>query len=103
MCSSPLVALPPELLCHILDFMAPNEYSGFSCTCQDALSIANQKLATPNDYHFTYIRGYWSRTGAYIVGRHRMDEIKQDYLEMLAILDRQNLEWLQQRERLRQP
>lgn len=100
MCSSPLAALPPELLYHILDFMAPNEYSGFSCTGQGMLSIANQKLTTPNDHHFTVIREYWSCTGAYIAERHRMDEIKQDYLEMLAILDRMTLERLQ---RFRQP
>jgi hypothetical protein len=35
--SSPLAALPPELLYHILDFMDPREYSGLSCTCQSML------------------------------------------------------------------
>jgi hypothetical protein len=97
--SSPLAVLPPELLCHILDFMAPEEYSGLSCTCQDMLSIANQKLATPNDSHFTFIRDYWSRTGASIATKHRMDKITQEYHDMLAELDRQNRErW----ERVRQ-
>ena len=60
-----------------------------SCTCQDMLSIANQKLATPNDPHFTFIRDYWSCTGASIASKHRMDKLMQEYHDMLAELDRQ--------------
>jgi len=65
-----LFSLPPELIFLILDYMHPCEYSGFTCTCQRALSLINQKLDTAEHVHYeTFFYGIGerkSRTAAYI-------------------------------------
>ena len=41
--------LPPELIFSILDRMEPHEYSGFSCTCREAVTLVNRKLDNVRD------------------------------------------------------
>jgi hypothetical protein len=53
--SSPLNSLPTELIFRILDFIEPHEYSGFSCTCQEAVVIVNRKLDNPKDKEKLYL------------------------------------------------
>jgi hypothetical protein len=42
-------SIPTELIFQILDFLKPHEYSGFSCTCQEAVAIVNRKLDNAKD------------------------------------------------------
>ncbi|KAM0712837.1 hypothetical protein Q7P35_000286 [Cladosporium inversicolor] len=70
--SSPLGALPPELVFLILDFMQPHEYSGLPCTCQGMLSIVNQKLDTPQSRDFASRDPYVSRTAAFVKAEHQV-------------------------------
>jgi hypothetical protein len=53
--SSPLSSLPTELIFRILDFLKPHEYSGFSCTCQEAVAVVNRKLDNPKDKDGLYL------------------------------------------------
>lgn len=70
--SSPLGALPPELVFLILDFMQPHEYSGLPCTCQGMLSIVNRKLDTPRSREFASRNLYVSRTAAFVKAEHQV-------------------------------
>lgn len=70
--SSPLGALPPELVFLILDFMQPHEYSGLPCTCHGMLSIVNQKLDTPQSRDFASRNPYVSRTAAFVKAEHQV-------------------------------
>jgi hypothetical protein len=69
--SSPLGAIPPELIFQISDFMRPHEVSGLSCTCQRALWLVNLYL---DPYKFggyqVLFCGISSRT-AYFVKENR--------------------------------
>jgi hypothetical protein len=68
--SSPLRVLPQELIFQVLEFMEPHEYSGFSCTCQRALSLVNRKLDTPENRRLDLREFNRSCTAAF-VARHR--------------------------------
>jgi hypothetical protein len=69
--SSTLRVLPQELIFQILEFMEPHEYSGFSCTCQCALSLVNRKLDTPENRGLDPQEFHMSRTAAF-VARYRV-------------------------------
>lgn len=74
--SSLLGTLPSELILCILNFLSPLEMSGFSCTCQRALSLANQKLDTPDGREHYPLGSYTRWTGALIsAGRVGYDEL----------------------------
>lgn len=80
--SSPLAALPPELLYRILDFMDPCEYSGLSCACQSMLSIANQKLSTPENHRIGPPGSYISRTAAFVqLRKAELELLVQKYMD----------------------
>jgi hypothetical protein len=66
--------LPLELIFLILDFMTPDEYSGFTCTCRDALALVNRKpVASEPCYRYGLIP-WTSRTGDYIRIKRRLQE-----------------------------
>jgi hypothetical protein len=80
--SSPLAALPPELLYRILDFMDPCEDSGLSCACQSMLSIANQKLSTPENHRIGPPGSYISRTAAFVqLRKAELELLVQKYMD----------------------
>jgi hypothetical protein len=70
--------LPLELIFLILDFMTPDEYSGFTCTCRDALSLVNQKLETSELCRYYGLIPWTSRTGDYIRIQRRIQESLQE-------------------------
>lgn len=71
--SSPLSALPTELIIRILD---PYDMSGFSCTCQHALSLVNKKLDTPYAREIYPLESCTSYTGAFIrVGNENLERL----------------------------
>jgi hypothetical protein len=73
-----LKILPLELIFLILDFMTPDEYSGFTCTCRDALSLVNQKLVASEPCYPYGLIPWTSRTGDYIRIQQRIRESLQE-------------------------
>ena len=74
--SSLLGTLPSELILHMSAFLASLEMSGFSCTCQRALSRVNRKLDTPDGRERYPLESYTSWTGAFIrAGRASYKEL----------------------------
>lgn len=72
--SNILEILPTELIFRIFDFMSPREMSGFSCACQCALSLVNQKLDAPEGRQVFPFESYISCTGAF-VGRATLERL----------------------------
>ena len=64
--SSPLRILPPELILRIPDYLHPCDYSGFSCTCKRALSLANRNLDAPQHRGLTSLENRTSRTAVFV-------------------------------------
>lgn len=58
--------VPPEIILRTLDFMWPDEYSGFTCTCRHALELVNAKWASNNHDCFQYRDATVSLTGAWL-------------------------------------
>jgi hypothetical protein len=76
--SNLLKVFPLEIIFLILDFMTPDEYSGLTCTCRDALSMVNQKhIATEPCYPYGLIP-WTSRTGDYIRIQKRIREYQSE-------------------------
>jgi hypothetical protein len=73
-----LKIFPLEIMFLILDFMTPDEYSGFTCTCRDALSLVNQKLDTSELCRYHGLIPWTSRTGDYIRIQQRIRESLQE-------------------------
>jgi hypothetical protein len=74
-----LKVFPLEILFLILDFMAPDEYSGFTCTCRDALLLVNQKLETNELCRCYGVIPWTSRTGDYIRVQRSIREMRQEF------------------------
>jgi hypothetical protein len=64
--SSPLGAIPPELIFQTLDFMEPHEFSGLSCTCQHALRLVNLYLKPYEFGGFDFLGNSKSRTAWFV-------------------------------------
>jgi hypothetical protein len=69
-----LKILSLEILFLVLDFMDPDEYSGFTRTCRHALSLVNQKLVTSEPCYLYGLMPWTSRTGDYIRIQRRTRE-----------------------------
>jgi hypothetical protein len=78
-----LKIFPLEILFLILDFMTPDEYSGFTCTCRDALALVNQKLVASKPCYPYGLMPWTSRTGDYIRIQRSIREMLQEF-EMSA-------------------
>jgi hypothetical protein len=91
--------LPPEVIFRILDCMEPHEYSGFSCTCREAVTLVNRKLDNVRDQEelwfgldlnssqalYAQIPHWKSRTARYVAkkkGRRQLESEKRDRWEM---------------------
>jgi hypothetical protein len=74
--SSPLEALPTELIFRILDFKGPYDMPGLSCVCQRTLWLVNQNLDTLNGRERYPLESCMSRTGAFIrVGNANLERL----------------------------
>jgi hypothetical protein len=76
-----LKILPLEMIFLILDLMTPDEYSGFTCTCRDALSLVNQKLVNSEPCYYYGLIPWTSRTGDYIRIQRRIRESQSEWME----------------------
>jgi hypothetical protein len=74
-----LKVFPLEIIFLVLDFMTPDEYSGFTCTCRDALSMVNQKLETSELCRYYGLIPWTSRTGDYIRIQRSIREMLQEF------------------------
>jgi hypothetical protein len=74
-----LKVFPLEIIFLVLDFMTPDEYSGFTCTCRGALALVNQKLETSELCRFHGLIPWTSRTGDYIRVQRSIREMLRDY------------------------
>lgn len=58
--------IPAEIILRTLDFMWPDEYSGFTCTCRHALDLVNAKWASDIHSCSQYRDSSVSLTGAWL-------------------------------------
>jgi hypothetical protein len=72
---------PLEIIFLILDFMTPDEYSGFACTCRDALSLVNQKLVASEPCYYNGLVPWTSRTGDYIRIQASIQDFQSEWMD----------------------
>lgn len=68
--------VPSEIILRILDFMWPYDYSGFTCTCREALELVNAKWVSDDGGCSQYRDSTVSLTGAWL---RSLRECRKEY------------------------